>query len=57
MEHVKDPHLSLHMQWDAQRLYKFDGTSYVRFINEPYSADRFWMIQVCKHFLLIYSIT
>jgi hypothetical protein len=42
-----DPFLAPHFQWDAQRLFKFDGTKYVRFIHEPHTADRFWEIQVC----------
>ncbi|KAF8956317.1 hypothetical protein BDZ97DRAFT_1907242 [Flammula alnicola] len=45
LECIKDPILSAHIQWDAQRLFKFNGTRYVRFIHEPYTADRFWNIQ------------
>jgi hypothetical protein len=47
MDHVTDPFLAPHIQWDAQRLFKFDGTKYIRFIHEPHTADRFWDIQVC----------
>jgi hypothetical protein len=43
---VKDPVLAPHFQWDAQRLSKFNGKEFVRFIHEPYTADRFWEIQV-----------
>jgi hypothetical protein len=44
---VNDPVLAPHFQWDAQHLSKFNGKEYVRFIHEPYTADRFWDIQVC----------
>ena len=54
LEYIKDPHFLLHTQWNLQHLYKFDGARYVRFIHEPYTADRFWTIQVCKPFLLIF---
>lgn len=46
MSIVKDPILAPHFQWDAQRLSKFNGKEFVRFVHEPYSADRFWEIQV-----------
>ena len=45
---MNDPTLAPHFEWDAQRLSKFNGKEYVRFIHEPYTADRFWEIQVCK---------
>ena len=32
--------------WDAQRLSKFNGTSFVRFFHEPWTANRMWDIQV-----------
>jgi hypothetical protein len=48
-----DPFLVPHFQWDAQRLSKFDGTKYVRFIDEPTTADRFWDIQVCTYVPLL----
>ena len=37
-----------HFTWDAERLYKYDINSeaFVRFIDEPWTADRFWDIQV-----------
>jgi hypothetical protein len=55
MERVRDGYLAPYFQWDAQRLYTFDGTKYVRFIHEPSTANRFWDVQVCislcLHFL------
>ncbi|EIW75220.1 hypothetical protein CONPUDRAFT_169612, partial [Coniophora puteana RWD-64-598 SS2] len=37
--------LAPHFVWDAQRHYKYNGSEYVRFIDEPWSADRWWAIQ------------
>ncbi|EIW80027.1 hypothetical protein CONPUDRAFT_58076 [Coniophora puteana RWD-64-598 SS2] len=37
--------LAPHFVWDAQRHYKYNGSDYVRFIDEPWSADRWWAIQ------------
>ena len=44
---VKDPILAPHFQWDAQRLFKFNGKEFVRFIHEPYTADRFKFVLSC----------
>jgi len=44
---LQDPLLAPHFVWDAQRLYKHNGTRYERFIDEPWTADRWWRIQVC----------
>ncbi|EIW82959.1 hypothetical protein CONPUDRAFT_26638, partial [Coniophora puteana RWD-64-598 SS2] len=43
---LKDPHTGPHFHFDAQRLSKFDGESFVRFIDEPWSANNFWNFQV-----------
>ncbi|KAF8136183.1 hypothetical protein EV363DRAFT_1395325 [Boletus edulis] len=43
---LEDPLLAPHFVWDAQRLYKHDGTRFERFIHEPWTADRWWDIQV-----------
>jgi hypothetical protein len=43
---IRDPRLAPYFVWDAQRLYKYNGNSFVRFINEPWTANRFWEIQV-----------
>jgi hypothetical protein len=44
---LRDPRLFPHLTFDAQRLSKFDGEKFVRFIDEPYTADAFWDLQVC----------
>ncbi|KAG1769124.1 hypothetical protein EV702DRAFT_1181845 [Suillus placidus] len=42
---LQDPLLAPHFVWDAQRLYKHDGTHYERFFHEPWTADRWWNVQ------------
>jgi hypothetical protein len=42
-----DPHIFPHFTFDAQRLSQFDGETFVRFIDEPYTAQDFWDVQVC----------
>ncbi|KAL4062327.1 hypothetical protein J3A83DRAFT_4110273, partial [Scleroderma citrinum] len=45
---LKDPHVGLNFVFDAQCLSKFDGTSFVHFIDEPWTANEFWNVQVCE---------
>ncbi|KAG2363654.1 hypothetical protein BDR07DRAFT_1450592 [Suillus spraguei] len=42
---LRDPHLFPHLTFNAQHLSKFDGENFVRFIDEPYTADAFWDLQ------------
>ncbi|KAG2068603.1 hypothetical protein BDR04DRAFT_1129211 [Suillus decipiens] len=42
---LQDPLLMPHFSWDAQRLYKHDGTCYEHFVHEPWTADRWWNVQ------------
>jgi hypothetical protein len=44
---LQDKHLAYHFVFDTQRLSKFNGERFVRFINEPCTADAFWNAQVC----------
>jgi hypothetical protein len=46
MDLVKNPLLASLFEWDAQRLFKFDGKTYVRFFHEPWTGDKFWKAQV-----------
>ncbi|KAI0086723.1 hypothetical protein BDY19DRAFT_959866, partial [Irpex rosettiformis] len=41
MSQVQDPLLAKHWRWDAQRLYKYNGTEWVRFYDEPWTAESF----------------
>jgi hypothetical protein len=43
---LRDPHIAPSFVWDAQRLSKFDGSRFVRFIDEPWTANSFWEVQV-----------
>ena len=43
---LEDEQLAPHFVWDAQRLYKYNGDSFVRFYHEPWTGDRFWDVQV-----------
>ena len=51
---LSDQSLFHHFTWDAERLYKYDGESFVRFIDEPRTADRFWEIQVAYSCFFIF---
>ncbi|KAF8127384.1 hypothetical protein EV363DRAFT_1401113 [Boletus edulis] len=42
---LSNPLLAPHFIWDAQRLYKHNGTEYERFYTEPWTGDRWWNIQ------------
>ena len=35
-----------HIEWDAQRKYQFNGATFERIIDEPWTADAWWDIQV-----------
>ncbi|KAI0782698.1 hypothetical protein C8Q75DRAFT_691392, partial [Abortiporus biennis] len=39
-------HLAPHFIWDAEQLFKYDGSKFVRFIDEPWTANQWWEIQV-----------
>ncbi|KAG1838070.1 hypothetical protein F4604DRAFT_1998347 [Suillus subluteus] len=42
---LQDCRLAYHFVFDAQRLSKFNGEQFVRFIDEPWTADAFWNAQ------------
>ena len=44
---IRNPHLFKEMVFDAQILSKFDGQEFVRFYDEPWTAKRWFEIQVC----------
>ncbi|KAG2092954.1 uncharacterized protein F5147DRAFT_747983 [Suillus discolor] len=43
--HSLDHRLAPHFVFDAQRLSKFNGEQFVRFIDEPWTANAFWNAQ------------
>ncbi|KAF6755045.1 hypothetical protein DFP72DRAFT_1123733 [Ephemerocybe angulata] len=42
---VKDPILAPHFEWDACKLSKFNGESWERFVNEPWTGEDFFEFQ------------
>ncbi|KAG2140569.1 hypothetical protein DEU56DRAFT_870910 [Suillus clintonianus] len=42
---LDNPSLAPHFVWDAQRLYKHNGTDFEHFFNEPWTGDQWWEIQ------------
>ncbi|KAK6972064.1 hypothetical protein R3P38DRAFT_3336149 [Favolaschia claudopus] len=44
---IKDPSLSHCFVWDSVRMFRHNGTTFIRFWNEPWTADALWKIQVC----------
>ncbi|KAG1828912.1 hypothetical protein EV424DRAFT_1589978 [Suillus variegatus] len=42
---LRDPYIGPQFTFDAQRLSKFDGQKFMRFIDEPWTADVFWDAQ------------
>ncbi|KAJ3509806.1 hypothetical protein NMY22_g16171 [Coprinellus aureogranulatus] len=52
LELLRDPFYVRQMRWHALRLYRHNGFTFERFINEPWTADDWWFIQVgCSLFL------
>ncbi|KAI0371886.1 hypothetical protein BV20DRAFT_992080 [Pilatotrama ljubarskyi] len=42
---VKDPLLAPKFNWHARRLYKYDGTAWERFLDDPDTADAWWDLE------------
>ncbi|KAG1893663.1 uncharacterized protein F5891DRAFT_985645 [Suillus fuscotomentosus] len=42
---LDNPLLAPQFIWDAQRLYKHDGTDFECFFHEPWTGDRWWNLQ------------
>ncbi|KAI0684472.1 hypothetical protein BC835DRAFT_1293143 [Cytidiella melzeri] len=45
LSQVQDPLLAPYMEWDAQRLSKFDGTKWVCFYDKPWTARKVAEVQ------------
>ncbi|KAI0091116.1 hypothetical protein BDY19DRAFT_991694 [Irpex rosettiformis] len=45
LQQVRNPLLAPHFHWDAQRLSKYDGETWVRFYDEPWTAIKFAQVQ------------
>jgi hypothetical protein len=46
MEMIDDPNLVQLFEWDPCKMYRYNGESFVQFVNEPWTAQRHWSIQV-----------
>ena len=55
---LQNPNLIEHFVWDACKMSKFDekSNSWVRFYDEPWTADRAWEIQVCGIYFLVFCV-
>ena len=57
MDHLINPEIVRHFEWDAQKVFKYDGKNYSRLYTEPWTGKRFWEIQVrtfgLTHFKII----
>ncbi|KAG1890746.1 uncharacterized protein F5891DRAFT_1131606 [Suillus fuscotomentosus] len=42
---LQDPQVGPHFFFDAERLSKFNGDKFIRFIHEPWTANAFWEYQ------------
>ncbi|KAG2349794.1 hypothetical protein BDR05DRAFT_972737 [Suillus weaverae] len=49
---LRDPHLFPYFHFDAQCLSKFNGQSFERFVDEPFTAQDFWDAQVSPCLIL-----
>lgn len=51
LEIVKDPNLAPNIAWSAQRVFRYDHTTklFERFVDEPWTAEAFWTVQVSNH--------
>ena len=55
-EMLQDEDLIHHFVWDAQHVSKFNSSSgsWVRVFDEPWTANRFWEIQVSPYTYIIW---
>ncbi|KAF7296941.1 hypothetical protein MIND_00925900 [Mycena indigotica] len=53
---VQDPRLAPYFFWDAERRFRFDGTSWVPFYTEPWTGSAFWDAQSALDFNPDYKI-
>ena len=46
LDHLINPEVVRHFEWDAKKIFRYDGTHYTRIYTEPWTGNRFWDIQV-----------
>ncbi|TFK32476.1 hypothetical protein BDQ12DRAFT_773340 [Crucibulum laeve] len=42
---ISDVDLAPHFVWDAQQLFVYQDSSFIRFFDEPWTANHFWEVQ------------
>ncbi|TFK39111.1 hypothetical protein BDQ12DRAFT_698231 [Crucibulum laeve] len=42
---IQDCHLAPFFEWDAQKLFKFNGERFIQYFHEPWTGNRFWDAQ------------
>lgn len=57
MDHLIDPEIVRHFEWDAQKVSRYDGEHSTRIFTEPWTGKRFWDIQVNTPELFHFKIT
>ena len=53
-ELLTDPNIVRQFHWDAEQRFKYNGDKFERFIDEPWTADAWWELQVCVTFALFF---
>ena len=46
LDHLVDPDVVRHVEWDAQRVLRHTEDGFLRTYTEPWTGNRFWDIQV-----------
>ena len=46
LDHLLDPEIVRHFEWDAQKISRYDGKGYTQIFTEPWTGTRFWDVQV-----------
>ena len=46
VEQLEDPRLAPYLSWDDRMLFRYEGTCWVNFVDEPFTAVRAWNVQV-----------
>jgi hypothetical protein len=46
LDHLIDPELIQHFEWDAQKVFRFSGGKFTQIFTEPSTGNRLWDIQV-----------
>ena len=46
MDHLIDPELIRHFEWDMQKISRFDGKDSTWIYTEPWTGEHFWDAQV-----------